>query len=248
MFVLTQFNSVSLHRHLVRTYKFDLFSARVRAAPGRAADAARGRLVPGDGRRGAPEPRDHPRIARRARADPLRRPHVPDGLPAAPGRARAQPARTSPWRRFPVREAEIAEYGAIRVDAVRSHRRVPREAEDAAGREGMQANPALLARSGVGTERPYLASMGIYLFGKAYLRASLESSRRHDFGRDVLPHAVASGQGPVVPVRRVLARHRDDPRVLRRPHGPREGRPAVPLQRSRVARSTPTRATCRRAA
>ena len=26
MFVLTQFNSVSLHRHLVRTYKFDLFS------------------------------------------------------------------------------------------------------------------------------------------------------------------------------------------------------------------------------
>ena len=26
MFVLTQFNSVSLHRHIVRTYKFDLFS------------------------------------------------------------------------------------------------------------------------------------------------------------------------------------------------------------------------------
>src|SRR5512138_1624323 len=26
LFVLTQFNSVSLHRHIVRTYKFDLFS------------------------------------------------------------------------------------------------------------------------------------------------------------------------------------------------------------------------------
>src|SRR5512145_1756131 len=26
MFVLTQYNSVSLHRHIVRTYKFDLFS------------------------------------------------------------------------------------------------------------------------------------------------------------------------------------------------------------------------------
>ena len=26
MFVLTQYNSISLHRHIVRTYKFDIFS------------------------------------------------------------------------------------------------------------------------------------------------------------------------------------------------------------------------------
>ncbi len=39
MYVLTQFNSVSLHRHIRRTYTFDQFSARLRRDPGRAADA-----------------------------------------------------------------------------------------------------------------------------------------------------------------------------------------------------------------
>ena len=65
--------------------------------------------------------------------------------------------------------------------------------QDAAARSGMRADPALLNRFGVEAGRPYLASMGIYLFKKAFLRECLESSTRHDFGRDVLPHAVIGG-------------------------------------------------------
>ena len=60
MFVLTQFNSVSLapaHRAHVQVRPV---LARLRADPGGAADAARRGVVPGDGRRGAAEPRDHP--------------------------------------------------------------------------------------------------------------------------------------------------------------------------------------------
>lgn len=192
MFVLTQFNSVSLHRHLVRTYKFDLFSrgfvqllAAQQTPRGDAwfqgtADAVRQNLeiiLESRGDLVLILSGDH---MYRMDYRRLLEEHVRTGADVTVAA-------------LPCAEAEIAEYGAIRVDAGGRIVEFREKPKDAAGREGMQANPALLSRSGVGTERPYLASMGIYLFGKAYLRASLESSRRHDFGRDVLPHAVASG-------------------------------------------------------
>ena len=53
----------------------------------------------------------------------------------------------------------------------------------------MKASPDLLSRRGIGADRPYLASMGIYLFDKKVLVESLEN-RLQDFGRNVIPAAV----------------------------------------------------------
>ena len=39
IYILTQFNSASLHSHISRTYKFDQFSERLRGNPRGAADA-----------------------------------------------------------------------------------------------------------------------------------------------------------------------------------------------------------------
>jgi glucose-1-phosphate adenylyltransferase len=181
MFVLTQFNSVSLHRHIVRTYKFDLFSrgfvqilAAQQTPRGEAwfqgtADAVRQNLeiilesrgdlvlvLSGDHMYRM----DYRRLLRDhldARAD------VTVGV-------------------LPCSEEEIAGYGAARVDPsgrIVEFREKPR---DAAAREG-------LARGG-GSDRPYLASMGIYLFEKQVLADVLASNDLHDFGQHVLPKAV----------------------------------------------------------
>ena len=40
--------------------------------------------------------------------------------------------------------------------------------------------------------RPFLASMGIYIFGREVLRECLDGSTGKDFGRDVLPQAIRS--------------------------------------------------------
>jgi glucose-1-phosphate adenylyltransferase len=192
MFVLTQFNSVSLHRHLVRTYKFDLFSrgfvqllAAQQTPRGDAwfqgtADAVRQNLdiiLESRGELVLILSGDH-----MYRMDYRRL--LQEHLTADADVTVAA---------LPCVESEIGEFGAIRVDATGRIVEFREKPKDAAARAGMQADPDLLARCGVSTDRPYLASMGIYLFKKAYLRACLESSQRHDFGRDVLPHAVASG-------------------------------------------------------
>ena len=55
IFVLTQFNSVSLHRHIYNTYKFDPYGGGFRRDPGRAADHGARILVSGDRRCRAPQ-------------------------------------------------------------------------------------------------------------------------------------------------------------------------------------------------
>ena len=59
IFVLTQFNSESLNKHVAMTYKFDMFSSALRERAGRRADRGGRQLVPGHRRRRSPEPAPH---------------------------------------------------------------------------------------------------------------------------------------------------------------------------------------------
>src|SRR5262245_5263933 len=180
MFVLTQFNSVSLHRHIVRTYKFDLFSrgfvqilAAQQTPRGEAwfqgtADAVRQNLdiilesrgdfvlvLSGDHMYRM----DYRRLLREhldARAD------VTVGL-------------------LPCSEEEIGGYGAARIDPSGRIVEFREKPKDPASRAGLARDVA---------ERPYLASMGIYLFDKRVLASALASNDLHDFGQHVLPRAV----------------------------------------------------------
>ena len=94
IYVLTQFNSVSLHRHIRRTYTFDQFSGgfvEILAAQQTLDDAE---LVSGHRRRRAAEPPLHRAAGHRLRADPLRRPALPHGLSRHAGHAPARPRPT----------------------------------------------------------------------------------------------------------------------------------------------------------
>ena len=88
IYVLTQFNSASLNRHVSSTYRMDLFSQRLRRHSRGRADARQHGVVRGHGRRraqGAP-------AFRSARGgllpDPRRRSSLPDELREAPRGAR----------------------------------------------------------------------------------------------------------------------------------------------------------------
>lgn len=83
--------------------------------------------------------------------------------------------------------------GAVRVDAagrVVEFREKPATPE---ARQGFAMPPEFASGRGLSADRPYLASMGIYLFTDAALTGLLTPSHV-DFGRHVLPAAVAEGR------------------------------------------------------
>ena len=188
MFVLTQYNSVSLHRHIVRTYKFDIFSrgfVQILAAQQTPDDAS---WYQGT----ADAVRRNLRIISESRGDlvlilsgdhlyrmdyrAMLREHLEHGADLTIGV-------------LPSSESEIGSFGAVRVDArgaVQEFREKPKTSET---REGMQASHELLRSRGLGPERPYLASMGIYLFNKEVLIRSLDNDLM-DFGHHVIPSQV----------------------------------------------------------
>ena len=84
IFVLTQFNSASLNRHVSSTFRMDQVLARVRRHPRGRADATVHELVPGHRRRRAQGPATFPPARRGLLPDPGRRPSLPDGLRRAP--------------------------------------------------------------------------------------------------------------------------------------------------------------------
>ena len=187
MYVLTQFNSVSLHRHISRTYRFDSFSrgyVQILAAQ----QTPQKTLVPGYSRCRAAEHRDGPGATRRTRGDPCRRPHVPHGLPTAPARPRRKRRRHHDRRDALLRERDRGVRGGAgrRTGRILEFREKPGTAE---ARDGMEVSPDLLRRKGVRADQPYLASMGIYIFRKEALLEALANDLV-DFGNDIIPAEV----------------------------------------------------------
>lgn len=58
----------------------------------------------------------------------------------------------------------------------------------------MAMNDRELARRGLDPSRPFMASMGIYVFRTELLEHFLQHPQSTDFGRDILPRAVAEGR------------------------------------------------------
>lgn len=189
MYVLTQFNSISLHRHIGRTYRFDAFSrgyvqilAAQQTPDGQhwfqgTADAVRQNMrifseLPGDfvlilaG--------DH---MYRMDYRQMLRDHVENDADITVAVK-------------PCSEREIAGFGAARVDGGGRIVEFREKPADAAARAGMEVSSALLEQKGVESDLPYLASMGIYMFNKSVLLDVLNSDLV-DFGRDIIPAAVA---------------------------------------------------------
>ncbi len=192
MLVMTQFNSNSLHRHLNQTYKFDIFSrgfVRLLAAQQTpihdgwfqgTADAVRrnlGTLCGLDGDLVLILSGDH---MYRMDYRNMLRDHLEAGADIS-------------LSLLPCSEHEIGNFGAVRVNEngdVLEFREKPKTPD---AREGMMVAPDLLAARGVDPGRPYLASMGIYLFKKQVLAECLDNDLI-DFGNDVIPAAVGESK------------------------------------------------------
>ncbi len=184
IYVLTQFLSASLHRHIFQTYKFDLFSggfvdilAAEETTTGMdwyqgTADAVRKQL---------------PHFAN-ARVedililsgDHLYRMDYGEFIEFH----REQRADVTIAAQ-PVSLADASRFGIFKADEdghILSFYEKPQENE----LDGLECIP--------GSDRPCLASMGIYIFRADVLREVLEESDAEDFGKQIIPAAIESHQ------------------------------------------------------
>ncbi len=199
MFLLTQFNSISLHRHIVRTYKFDFFTKGFVQILAAQQTPAADRWFQGT----ADAVRQNLRIILETggdlvlilAGDHMYRMDYRDML-----LDHLEHGAEITLSVIPCSAAEIGRFGAVRVDEtgqVVEFREKPRDAE---ARAGLEAAPELRDKWRMGADCPYLGSMGIYLFDKRVLAQCLDNDF-DDFGHHVIPFAA--------PAHRVFA-HRFD--------------------------------------
>lgn len=187
IFVLTQFNSVSLHRHIGETYQFDPFNhgfVQILAAQQTASDE---RWYQGT----ADAVRQNLRFIEEMRGElvlVLSGDHIYRMDYRELVSAHLESGAEVSVAVRPCPERELADLGAVRLDDTGRIVEFREKPKDAAAREGLAASPALLHRYRFTESTPYLASMGIYLFNKRVLIELLDSPDV-DFGRHILPNA-----------------------------------------------------------
>jgi glucose-1-phosphate adenylyltransferase len=190
IYVLTQFNSVSLHRHIRRTYLFDSFSggfveilAAQQTLDGSdwyqgTADAVRQNL------RYLQQPGiEHVLILS---GDQLYRMDYADML-ATHLRTKADVTIAA----LPIDREAAAAVGVMRLDEagrVAGFLEKPKTEKELAL---VRTDPAWIDRQGVASRgRDCLASMGIYLFNRDTLVNVLTKTDYHDFGKEIFPAAI----------------------------------------------------------
>ncbi len=185
IYVLTQFNSVSLHRHIFQSYKFDRFSGgfvQILAAEQTpqsvdwyqgTADAVRKQTMEIHATRA----RDVLILS----GDHLYR---MDYRPFVDLHRTKQANVTIAVQ--PVSASEASRYGILKAD--RNDRIVSfaEKPKTEAELEELVSTP--------GSDRPYLASMGVYLFTEQFLQHILQSHPEPDFGKHIIPAAIESGR------------------------------------------------------
>jgi glucose-1-phosphate adenylyltransferase len=190
IFVLTQYNSASLHRHITQTYKFGFFSqgfVDILAAEQTpesihwfqgTADAVRQTLrhvltynvkyiliLSGD------------QLYRMDFAKLIEQ-HL------------AHKADVSVCV-IPVEEEKAAGFGILKMDARGRMTEFNEKPKDPKLIERLKVDVEAWKEAGVSSARPLLASMGIYLFKADVLVDVLKDETKLDFGRDIIPAALA---------------------------------------------------------
>ena len=182
IYVLTQFLSASLHRHIYQTYKFDLFSggfvyilAAEETSSGMdwyqgTADSVRKQLS-----RFA-----HARVEDILilSGDHLYRMDYAEFIELHREKRADVTIAVQP-----VARADVPRFGILKTDEngrIISFHEKPQADE----LEGLESVPD--------SDRPYLASMGVYVFRLDMLREVLEASDAEDFGKQIIPAAIES--------------------------------------------------------
>ncbi|HEY7312493.1 MAG TPA: glucose-1-phosphate adenylyltransferase [Gemmataceae bacterium] len=193
IYILTQFLSVSLHRHIANTYKFDPFSqafVEVLAAQqtNEAADWYQGTA---DAVR---------QQVRYVVEDPCKEVLILSGdqlyrmdfrqLLATHRETKADATLAV----LPVPRNQVEGFGIVRVDETGKVVGFVEKPKTDEQLEPVRMSDEWLARHGVhGTGRPYLASMGIYVFNRdAMLDLLTAKPLATDFGKEVFPRSIRS--------------------------------------------------------
>ncbi len=190
IYVLTQFNSMSMHRHIQASYKFDNFTrsfveilAAQQTPEGSewyqgTADAVRQNM-----RYFLERPFDYYLILSgdqlyRMDFRELLQQHIASGAEIT-------------LAIKPVQRTQVADFGIMQSDSDRRVVRFVEKPKEEALLEGLRLTPDLLASIGASPgEELYQASMGIYVFNRDVLVECLEKHEMVDFGKHIIPAAI----------------------------------------------------------
>lgn len=186
IFVLTQFNSASLNRHIARTYRFDRFRqgfVTVMAAEQTQTSSAWFQGTADAVRQNIPHfsvyQHDYVFILS---GDQLYSMDYRELL----AHHQAHDADVT-IATIPVTADEASQFGILKTGAGHAITEFYEKPTDLTGKESLV--PEAMEKEG----RIYLASMGIYVFGSKVLREALDSqSEDHDFGKQIIPDAIGN--------------------------------------------------------
>jgi glucose-1-phosphate adenylyltransferase len=199
IYLLTQFQSHSLHRHIVSTYSFDRFSGRfieILAAEQTeesadwfqgTADAVWKHRIRWD----LPTYRDVVILS----GDQLYR--MDYGYLV---RAHREGNADVTIAAHPVRREETAGYGLLRIEGANEIREFVEKPSDPRVVDALRIPEERLRSVGVQEpERAWLASMGIYVFRREALRDALQEGQHLDFGKHLVPSLVGKRRALAYP-------------------------------------------------
>lgn len=194
IYVLTQFNSMSLHRHIQASYKFDNFSrsfvdilAAQQTPEGSqwyqgTADAVRQNM-----RYFLERPFDYYIILS---GDQLYR---MDFRALLHQHIRSGAAITLATK--PVAREQASDFGIMQSDSNRRITRFVEKPKEAAILDELKLSGELLSSIGASAEKElFQASMGIYIFNRDVLVECLADEQMVDFGKHIIPHAIKERQ------------------------------------------------------
>lgn len=190
IYVLTQFNSISLHRHIRQTYRFDIFSRGF-------VEILAAQQTPGDSDwyQGTAD-------AVRKQIQFLKQPGLKHILILSGDQlyrmdyrhmlnthlaAKADVTIST----IPVNAEDARGFGIMQLESSGKVIDFVEKPKDDASLEKVRTPASWIEERGINPgEREYLASMGIYLFNRDLLVSLLETTSHDDFGRDIFPLAM----------------------------------------------------------
>jgi glucose-1-phosphate adenylyltransferase len=194
IFLLTQFNSSSLHRHVQDSYRFDDFSnafVEIMAAQQTpsstawyqgTADAVRQNL-----QHFANAPHKYVIILS---GDQLYRMDLRELMEQHIATGAEVTVATIPVNRW-----DAGSFGIMQIDADERIKRFEEKPQDPAVLDTLRLDSATLSQLNIGTDRDlYLASMGIYVFNRDTLGKAL-SGKHVDFGKHIIPNLIKKDGG-----------------------------------------------------
>jgi len=193
MYLLTQFNSASLHRHISQSYKFDHFSGgfvEILAAQQTCSDASWYQGTADAVRKNLVHFLNHNfDFLLILSGDQLYRMDFRNII--------AEHAETEAditVATIPVPRSQAGSFGIMHIDPARRITRFVEKPKEPALVDSLRVDGTVQGQLGLDPKQDYLlASMGIYLFNREVVMKLLDNAHT-DFGRDIIPGAINSNK------------------------------------------------------